>query len=169
MRDAKRDERRPDTERGPLPAVFLRPGEGELLDYGDGDASLVLAPGDAAGGAFTVVEHRLAPGAEGPPPHYHERMCDAFYVLEGVLTLRVGDRVEEAPAGSFACFPPGVVHTFSNPGGEPVRALNVNAPEGWDRVLRAVHRAAPSSGPVGSAEVGEIAGERDMVVVADRE
>lgn len=41
--------------------------------------------------------------------------------------------------------------------------------EGWDQVLRAADRAANSSaGPVGSAEVGDIAAERDLVVVDDR-
>ena len=146
--------------------MFLRPEEGEVLDYGDGDITLILASGDATDGAFTVVEHRLAAGAEGPPPHYHEQLCDAFYVLEGELTLRIGGRTETAPSGSFACFPPGVVHTFSNPSDQPVRVLNVNAPGGWDRVLRAVVTAS-SSGPVGSGEVGEIASERDMVVVSE--
>jgi mannose-6-phosphate isomerase-like protein (cupin superfamily) len=39
-----------------------------------------------------------------------------FYVLEGTLTMRLGDETTELPAGSFVCVPPGVVHTFSNPG-----------------------------------------------------
>lgn len=148
-----------------LPPVLLRPGEGDLLDYKDGDSTMILAPGDATGGAFTIVEHSLSPGAEGPPPHYHEYMCDAFYVLEGTLTLLVGDRAVDAPAGSLACFPPGNIHTFSNPSDDPVRILNVNAPGGWDRVLRAVVASAATSGPVESSEVGDIASERDMVVV----
>jgi quercetin dioxygenase-like cupin family protein len=96
------------------PAIFLRPGEGERLDYLDGDVSVVLASGDATGGAFSAVEHRLAPGVAGPPKHYHERMCDSFYVLEGTLSLWVEDRWEAAGPGSFACFPPRVVHTFAN-------------------------------------------------------
>src|ERR1700678_4787387 len=89
------------------PAIFLRPGEGERLDYLDGDVSVVLASGDATGGAFSAVEPHLAPGVAGPPKHYHERMCDSFYVLEGTLSLWVEDRWEAAGPGSFACFPPG--------------------------------------------------------------
>lgn len=163
MDEAQRGTQRPALGGAALPPMFLRPGEGELLDYQDGDTTLVLASGDATGDALTVVEHRLAPGTKGPPLHYHERLCDAFYVLEGTLTLRVGERTEEAPAGSFACFPPGVVHTFSNPGDEPVRVLNLNAPGGWDRVLRAV---AARRARLTRREVGEIAAERDMVIVA---
>jgi quercetin dioxygenase-like cupin family protein len=148
----------------PLPAVFLRPGEGELLDYGDGDTSLVLASGDATGGAFTVVEHRLAPGAEGPPLHRHRRLCEAFYVLEGRLTLRIGSDAVTAPEGSFACFPPGVVHGFANATESVVRVLNINAPGGWDNVLRALVAGA-ASGPLDGPGVGAIASERDMEVV----
>jgi quercetin dioxygenase-like cupin family protein len=147
-----------------LPPIFHRPGEGEVLDYGDGDVSIVLAAGDATAGAFSVVEHRLRPGAEGPPPHRHERLCDAFYVLEGTLTLRIEDQTVTAAAGAFACFPPGVVHTFHNATQAPVRVLNINAPGGWDHVLRSLVTATGGRG-VDRTEVGRIASQRDMIVV----
>jgi uncharacterized cupin superfamily protein len=59
-----------------------------------------------------------------------------FYVLEGTLTMRLGDATTELPAGSFVCVPPGVVHTFSNPGDAPVRFLNFNTPGGWENYMR---------------------------------
>jgi mannose-6-phosphate isomerase-like protein (cupin superfamily) len=147
-----------------LPAIVVLPGDGERLDYGDGDVSVVLAGGEGTGGAFSVVEHRLAPGAVGPPLHRHEQLVDAFYVLEGSLTLRVDDRTVVAAAGTFACFPPGVAHTFANHSREPVRVLNVNAPGGWDDVLRALVPGADQS-PVDQAGTGEIAAQRDMIVL----
>jgi len=161
--------RRPRDEgaaRTPRPAVVLQPGDGELLDYRDGDTTLVLASGAATGDAFTIVEHRLAPGAEGPPLHRHARLCDAFYVLEGTLTLRVGARQVAAPPGAFACFPPGVAHTFANRSAGVVRVLNINAPGGWDRVLRALV-AAGAAGAVDAQGVGAIAGDYDMEVIAE--
>jgi mannose-6-phosphate isomerase-like protein (cupin superfamily) len=48
-----------------------------------------------------------------------------FYVLEGVLTMRVGIEGQEITAGTFVCVPPGVTHTFSNTSEQPVRALPV--------------------------------------------
>jgi uncharacterized cupin superfamily protein len=30
----------------------------------------------------------IQPGFAGSPPHFHERLQDMFYVLEGILTLR---------------------------------------------------------------------------------
>ena len=52
---------------------------------------------DADGdGTFSLTETTLAPGFPGPVPHRHARMVDSFYVLEGTLTVRLGDREIEA-------------------------------------------------------------------------
>jgi mannose-6-phosphate isomerase-like protein (cupin superfamily) len=66
----------------------------------------------------------LAPGFAGPPSHRDRALHDMFYVLEGTLTLRLADREIEAGPGSFACVPPGVVHSFRNDSDGPVRLLN---------------------------------------------
>jgi diadenosine tetraphosphate (Ap4A) HIT family hydrolase len=87
----------------PLPAVVLSPGSGEVLDHRDGDVSLMLTSGAATGGAVPVAERRLGPGAAGAPLHRHQRLRDSSCVLEGVLTLRVGDSTVPAPPGGFAC------------------------------------------------------------------
>jgi mannose-6-phosphate isomerase-like protein (cupin superfamily) len=148
-----------------MPApIILQPGEGEVLEYGDGDVSVVLASGEGTAQAFSVVEHRLAPSAVGPPLHQHERLVDAFYVLEGTLTLRVGEHTVTAEPGTFACFPPGVPHTFLNGSSSAVRVLNINAPGGWERVLRALVPAAGQR-PADQVETGRIAAERDMIVL----
>jgi len=39
----------------------------------------------------------IEPGFPGPPPHIHEHVHDMFTVLDGALTVRVGD--EELQAG----------------------------------------------------------------------
>ena len=51
-----------------------------------------------------------------PRPHIHRDHEEAFYVLEGELTVRVGPRTITAPAGSFVVVSRGVVHQPSNPG-----------------------------------------------------
>lgn len=42
-----------------------------------------------------------------------------FYVLDGVLAMRVNDESHQVTAGTFVCVPPGVTHTFSNTGDRP--------------------------------------------------
>jgi mannose-6-phosphate isomerase-like protein (cupin superfamily) len=119
----------------PTDRVILRlPGEGEEGALGPSSAS-IKAGGDDAIGSLTVMEAVFG-AFPGPVPHRHRAMVDSFYVLEGMLTIDLGDRRVEAPPGSYALVPPGNVHTFSNPGDEPVRILNVMAPGGLERYLK---------------------------------
>jgi mannose-6-phosphate isomerase-like protein (cupin superfamily) len=84
-----------------------------------------------------------------------------FYVLDGTLTLRVGDRTVELPPGGFACVPPGVVHTFANTGDTPVRVLNFNTPAGWEHDMRDL-AAVLSSGDPSPEAIGTVASRFDF-------
>jgi quercetin dioxygenase-like cupin family protein len=119
--------------------VVLMPGEGDVV--GSGPASAVMkATSDTTSGAFSMSETTIAPGFAGPPPHSHKELTDTFYVLEGTLTIRAGERFLEVPAGGYALIPPGVVHTFSNASESNVRFLNLNSPGGWENYLRDVEK-----------------------------
>ncbi len=84
-----------------------------------------------------------------------------FYVLEGVLTMRLGEETHEVQAGSFVCVPPGTVHTFSNPNASPVRFLNMNTPAGFEHYMRELGEAA-KSGPLTPEVMGPIASRYDF-------
>jgi quercetin dioxygenase-like cupin family protein len=81
----------------------------------------------------------------GPPLHVHATQEDSFYVLEGVLTLQLGDEVVELVQGDFATAPPGVPHAFTNAHAEQraCRMINVLTPgNGFDRYLRELEHLA---------------------------
>ena len=122
---------------------------------------VIKATAENTGGAFFLSETTIAPGFPGPPPHTHARICDMFYVLEGVLTMNVEGETRELRPGSFACAPPGTVHTFSNHGAEPVRLLNFNTPGGFERYMREL-AAATESGEITAQAIGEIASRHDF-------
>jgi quercetin dioxygenase-like cupin family protein len=124
--------------------VLHGPGEGEYHDAGPAQI-YIKATGEHTGGSFFLAESTLAPGFAGPPPHRHRDLNDMFYVLEGTLTLRLGDRTVEAGPGSFACVPPDVVHTFRNDSDAPVRILNFNTPSGWENYMRDLAATARST------------------------
>ncbi len=86
-----------------------------------------------------------------------------FYVLEGTLTLRLGDETVAAAAGSFVCVPPGIVHTFRNASDREVRLLNFNTPAGWEHYMRALAEAA-SSGPLTPETIGQVATRYDFEI-----
>jgi mannose-6-phosphate isomerase-like protein (cupin superfamily) len=145
-----------------MEATVHRPGEGEQI--GGATAVTIKATGEETNDSFYLGETVATPGFAGPPPHFHERVHDMFYVLDGVLTMRVGDETTELPAGSFVCVPPGVVHTFSNPGETPVRFLNFNTPAGWENYMRDLDAALAKEAP-SQEEIGHIASRYDFQVV----
>ena len=106
-------------------AFALRPGNGRQIDL-DGFAMTVKATADDTGGAFTLLEAD-EPAGFGPPMHIHHDCAEAFYVLEGVYTMFLGDREESCPAGSFIYVPVGTVHGF-RVGNVPSRKLNFYIP-----------------------------------------
>jgi mannose-6-phosphate isomerase-like protein (cupin superfamily) len=142
-------------------ATVLRRGDGERHPMGASSVT-IKAGGDQTAGTFYFGEAELQPGFPGPPPHVHERLHDMFYVLEGTLTMRLGDEQLSAEPGTFVCVPPGVVHTFSNSGPEPVRFLNFNTPAGWEGYMRDLGAAAAAGRQLGTAEIGEIAARYDF-------
>lgn len=126
--------------------IVLGPGEGESAELGAAWVSF-KAVGDACGGRFSVTETTLRPGFQGPPPHYHESYVDSFYVLEGTLTVRIGDEEVEAAEGAFVLIPPRMVHTFANRTDMVVRVLNLMAPGGFERYFREAAGAEPDRLP----------------------
>jgi quercetin dioxygenase-like cupin family protein len=137
------------------------PGEGERIEAGGGSAIVLKATGEATGGSFFMSETTIAAGFKGPPPHKHRQLHDMFYVLDGVLTMRLGDVTAEVPAGSFVCVPPGIVHTFSNQSESPVRFLNMNTPSGFEHYMRELGAAA-QAGPLTPEVMGPIASRYDF-------
>jgi mannose-6-phosphate isomerase-like protein (cupin superfamily) len=130
----------PDGGRPASDALLVGAGEGETIPFGGG-AITFKAGREHSGGVLSLTESTIPAGFPGPVPHYHEAMVDSFYVLEGRLTIRLDGRLLEAPPGSYALAPPGCVHTFSNPGTDTVRMLNVMAPGGLEQYLKEVAAA----------------------------
>ena len=92
-------------------AYVYQPGEAELRWLGETSAYF-LATGEETGGAFCLVDEQGVRG-ESVPLHRHPDDPESFYVLEGELTLYIGDQPGvRASAGSFAHIPGGTVHGF---------------------------------------------------------
>jgi len=143
-----------DGGRSPADVVVRGPGEGESIL---GGAALFKAQVSDGDGTFSLSEITLPPGYPGPVLHRHARTLDSFYVLEGTLTIRHGEREEvEAEPGFFGAMPPGTVHSFANRTDGFVRALNLMAPGGFEQYLKefaAASRPGEAPDPTVMAEI----------------
>jgi quercetin dioxygenase-like cupin family protein len=97
---------------GSASAAYLhRPEEAELRYMGE-TSTYFLATGEETGGTFSLVDERAKRGMS-VPLHLHRDDMESFYVLEGEITLYIGEHPGvHAAAGSFAHLPGGTVHGF---------------------------------------------------------
>jgi quercetin dioxygenase-like cupin family protein len=130
-----------------------------------GGEILIKATGDDTGGTLFMSQTTIPPGFPGPPRHRHKHLHDMFYVLDGVLTVGIGEQTRDCPPGTFICAPPGVVHTFSNRSDAPVTFLNFNTPSGFENYMRDL-AAAAEEGPLTPEVMGRIASRYDFEAVA---
>jgi mannose-6-phosphate isomerase-like protein (cupin superfamily) len=141
--------------------IVRGPGEGERIAMGP--SSLIykcdVRDGD---GHLAVMETTVGPDFPGPPPHRHLETVDSFYVLDGALTLLVTGETVEAHANTYAFVPPGNVHTFSNPGEQPVRVLNVMAAAGFEQYLKEAAALMSADAQPDPAALGAIASKYDF-------
>lgn len=69
------------------------------------------AVGDDTGGQYWLAE-QVSDKGYASPLHRHTREDELFVVLDGELTVEVGDRRLEVPAGGLAFAPRGLPHSF---------------------------------------------------------
>jgi mannose-6-phosphate isomerase-like protein (cupin superfamily) len=106
--------------------IFLGPGQGR--SYPMGRISAVFKADEAeTQSRYSVSEWWLEPKTRGPGAHAHAE-DDLFYVIEGVMSIRVGEEWHEASTGSFVLVPGGVTHDFENRGAVRAGVLNFSAP-----------------------------------------
>jgi quercetin dioxygenase-like cupin family protein len=65
----------------------------------------------AGTGDYALIES-VAPAGSQPPLHVHRDEGEGFFVIEGELTLWVGDDTHVLGPGEFRFAPPGIPHTL---------------------------------------------------------
>lgn len=121
----------------PAAVIALRPGEGRHYDCGPMQ-SVFLADGEESGNRYSVSIWWVSPGKPGPGAHAHEANEELFYVIEGTMTLLVGDQYIDAEAGTFIRIPAGVTHDFENRTSQRAGLLNVFIPGGFEAHMPAI-------------------------------
>lgn len=115
------------------PGYVLGPDEGQSTWF-LGTLMTVKAGAKETEGMFTLLEWTAPPGFS-PPPHVHHVENEAFYIFEGEMKVRCGDKSWDAGPGSFVFLPRGVEHTFTITSDTPLRGLQLTTPSGFEQFI----------------------------------
>ena len=107
--------------------------------------------------AYALIEHTLAPGLLGAPPHRHANDDEVSCVLEGELTVWRAGAVSVARPGSIVTKPRGEWHTFWNAGSEPVRFLEIISPPRFAEYFRELGALIRETGRPDPRRIGALA------------
>ncbi|QEX14818.1 hypothetical protein FRZ44_00930 [Hypericibacter terrae] len=108
--------------------------------------------GDFGGGSHLgVLREELLPGWQSNLLHYHLLEEEHVFILEGMLTLRLGDKSYVMKPGDHVCFPAGqaVGHCLVNHTDKPCRYLLIGERNPHDVCVY------PETGRVGVKLMGE--------------
>jgi mannose-6-phosphate isomerase-like protein (cupin superfamily) len=79
-------------------------------------------------GDFSLMERTLPPGGRRPPAHRHTNCSEAYFVLDGTVSVEVEGEEYLVGSEGFVLVPRGTAHTFGNPTDEVARLLVLHAP-----------------------------------------
>jgi quercetin dioxygenase-like cupin family protein len=151
-----------------MPSASLQPyvrqaTEHQRLAYTGGAELAVILDAAITGGQLTVIESHSRRG-DASPVHVHGRDDEAFLLLDGEMTVWVGEERRRLRPGGIAFLPRDIPHAvrcdiatralvLSTPAGfqETVFPsagwdLSRPMPEGWQPTQDAIHRAAEQAG-----------------------
>lgn len=83
------------------------------------------ADGAETDGRYSVSEWWVEPKSPGPGPHTHADEDELFFVIEGRMSVLVGDDWHDLAPGGFVRIPAGTIHDFENRTDRPAGVLNV--------------------------------------------
>ncbi|MBC5825015.1 MAG: cupin domain-containing protein [Candidatus Eremiobacteraeota bacterium] len=111
-----------------------------IVDYDGGEAlsflgtlAIVRVDGKHTGGRFALIEG-LLPQEAAPELHAHGQ-DETFYVLEGEITVWIGEQKRRCGPGCVAFAPAGTPHTFFVRS-ETARMLTLSTPAGIEDFIR---------------------------------
>lgn len=144
---------------------LLSPDGGKKFKPSPGEDVFFKMSGDEVEGLFDYFEIRVG-YLDGPPLHIHSVQHETFHVIEGELTVKVGDELVEAKAGEFLFIPKGVIHAYVNlKEGTIARAVGNLAPGGFDKFVEELSQYQATASPPDMARVREISAKHNQVFV----
>jgi quercetin dioxygenase-like cupin family protein len=140
--------------------VVVQTGQAKRVDLHGSHLDYLLTAKDSKG--CSLFEFDLAPGFD-TGVHYHTKLEEFFYVLEGEIDLRSNDRVVRAGPGTFAFAPPGVRHAITNSGSNRARMLIGCIPPGHENYFDELAALLAKGGPPDAEAISALRKKYDTI------
>ena len=145
--------------------ITLGPGEGKVVSAFGFDIT-IKARSEDTNPSFGLLELKAPPGLESPPPHVHNGFEESLYVLDGEVTLTVGDQTVKGTKGSFVKVARGVAHSVDITSAGTATLLILCTPGGFEKFFEEMPELVAKHGdPVPTEIMMELPGKYDMHVV----
>lgn len=109
-------------------ALIFMPGQGHERYSARGSDMVFKAIAALDDGDFSLMERTLPPHGRRPPAHRHTNCSEAYFVLDGVVSIEVAGQEHAVGPEGFVLVPRGTPHTFGNSSDDPARLLVLHAP-----------------------------------------
>ncbi len=86
-------------------SAVVRRGEGERRYTARGSVMFFKAVAEQDGGDFSLMERTLPAGGRRPPPHRYTNCSEAYFVLDGLVSVTVAEEELTLGAEGFASCP----------------------------------------------------------------
>lgn len=119
-----------ETKTRPREAIVLSPGKGRTYAMGRMSAVFKADNLETAQG-YSISEWWLEAKTKGPGTHAHG-YDHAYYVLDGTMSVLIGDEWVDCEKGAFILIPAGTPHDFENRGVDRSGILSFNNVAGFE-------------------------------------
>ncbi|GAA4380929.1 hypothetical protein GCM10023186_19930 [Hymenobacter koreensis] len=115
--------------------VYIPPGGGQKANISVNEIVFKLNKTQTSGNLGSA-ETILHPGFMGAVPHRHKNFDEVCRVLEGTLTIMVGEEIFTLQPGAWHLRPRGIVHSFWNSGKVPAKFIELYIPGGHEAYMQ---------------------------------
>lgn len=119
-------------DRHHLQPIILAAKEGRTYRLGPMTA-IFKADLQETNSEYSISEWWLDPNSNGPGTHLHEDQDQIFYVIEGIVSMFIGDKWTDAQRGTFIRIPRKTLHSFANRTDRKAGMLNFDIPGGFEQ------------------------------------
>ena len=146
---------------------YIRQGhEHQRLDWIGGMELAVILDSAVTAGQLTVVEARAQRG-DASPVHVHSRDDEAFLLIEGSMTVWVGDQRTQLLPGGIGFLPREMPHAFRFDARS--RALILSTPAGQENFFRVagwdMSQPAPDGWQISLDVLGQAAAHNGVTII----